>query len=459
MQGTRKSILDDEHIGRLLFKLSLPAFFGVMVMTLYNVVDTIFVGRFVGPLGIAGLSIVFPLQMLSFGIGQLCGVGGASSISRSIGSGNIERAERVLGNAIFLGACIMSVIMIIGLSNASNWLSLMGSSSTILPYARDYFTIILSGIIFGTLSISLNSMAVAEGNARIAMHGMIIGALSNIVLDALFIIPLNMGIKGVALATILAQLLSASYLLRYYLSGKSYIKFKFKNLKPDLVILKAILVIGIASFATSLTSSFSAILINRAFLFYGGDMAVSAFGILNRIMMFAIMPGMVIGQGLQPILGFNYGAKRYDRALRVLRLSLLSAGGLSLCVFAILYSIPESIISIFTRDKDLLNTSVEFARYTFLALYIIGPAISGSVAFQALGKALQSFITTISRSFLFLIPLVIILPRFLELKGVLLAFPLSDLLTFILTTSLLIPQIMWFRRQKARVSTTVSTQK
>jgi putative MATE family efflux protein len=446
MDRRGSSMLDDDRVGRLMLKLSTPAFFGMFVMTLYNVVDTIFIGHYVGPLGIAGLSIVFPFQMLSMGLGQMFGMGGASVISRLIGAGDSARAERALGNAITSIVVLASVITIAGLSNANFWLRLMGASETILPYARDYMTIILTGTVFRTFSMASNALIRSEGNARVPMTGMIIGAVANIILDAIFIIPLDMGIKGAALATVLAQLLPTAYFIRYYLSGKSFLKIHAQNLILEFSIMKAILAIGVASFARTIAGSLSAILVNRALVNYGGDFAVSAYGIINRIMMFAIMPGMVTGQGLQPVLGFNYGAKRYDRALRAMKLAFIASTGLCIISFMVLYFAPEPLIRIFTNDSELVALASHAARRIFLAMYLMGFIMVGSLTFQSVGKAMQSFVTAISRPFLFLIPLIFILPRYLDVDGVWLAFPISDGLTFIMTVILLIPQIRELRR-------------
>ncbi len=445
MNNRNQSVLDDDRIGRLLLKLSLPAFFGMFVMTLYNVVDTIFIGHYVGPLGIAGLSIVFPLQMFSMGIGQMVGMGGASLISRLIGAGDISRSERALGNAITANIVLSAIITIVGLVNIDFWLSLMGSSETILPYARDYMAIILLGVAIPTFAMVLNGMVRAEGNARVAMIGMIIGAGLNIVLDAIFIIPLHMGIKGAALATVIAQLISVMYFLRYYLSGNSFLKIHSRNLLIEFSILKAILVIGIASFARTLAASLSVIFVNRMLVAYGGDYAVSAFGIINRIMMFAIMPGIVIGQGLQPVLGFNYGARRYDRALRAIKLAMVTATSCCVVVFMVLYFVPQPFIHIFTDDSELVVLGSYAAKRIFLALYLIGFLMVGSLVFQSIGKAVQSFVTAISRPFLFLLPLIFVLPPLLQLDGVWLAFPIADLLAFLLTLLLFIPQIRELR--------------
>jgi putative MATE family efflux protein len=442
----KQSVLDDDRIGLLLLKLSLPAFLGMSVMTLYNVVDTIFIGHYVGPLGIAGLSIVFPLQMLSLGIGQMTGMGGASVVSRLIGASNVPRAERALGNAVTLNIILSLAITAASLAATDFWLRLMGSSETILPYARDYMTIVVGGMAFPTLAMALGALIRAEGNARIAMTGMIVGAVLNIILDALFIIPLVMGIRGAALATVISQMVSVVYFMSYYISGRSFLGIHLKNMVLELGILKAVLAIGVASFARTLTGSLSAILVNRTLIVYGGDYAVSAFGIVNRIMMFAIMPGIVIGQGLQPIVGFNYGARRYDRALKTIKIAMATATACCVLVFVVLCCATEPLIGIFTSDERLIALGSHAARRITLGMYLIGFIMVSSLTFQSTGKAVRSFITAISRAALFLIPLVLILPRFLQLDGVWFAFPLADALTFMLTLALILPQIRELRR-------------
>jgi len=442
-----QNVLDDDRIGRLLLKLSLPTFLGFFVMTLYNVVDTIFIGHYVGPLGIAGLSIVFPLQMLSIGIGEMTGMGGASLISRSIGAGDVPKAERTLGNALTANIVLSVALMVACLAMPDFWLRLMGSSETILPYARDYMTIIVIGMLFMTFSMAMNNLIRAEGNARTPMIGMIIGAVVNIILDAIFIIPLGMGIQGAALATVIAQLISVFYFMWYYFSGKSFLKIYLRNMAIQWDLLKEILAIGVASFSRMVATSISAIFVNRMLVLYGGDLAISAFGIIHRIMMFAIMPGIVIGGGLQPILGFNYGAKRYDRAIRAIIIAMGAAFACGLVVFGIVYFDPEPFVRIFTNDAELIALSSYAAKRIFLALYMIGLMMVGSLVFQSIGKVVQSFITSIARPILFLIPLVFILPEFLGLDGVWLAFPISDGFTLLLTLLLLIPQIRELRRK------------
>jgi putative MATE family efflux protein len=450
MNNRRENVLNDDRIGQLLLKLSLPAFMGMFVMTLYNVVDTIFIGHYVGPLGIAGLSIVFPFQMLAMGIGQMMGMGGASLISRLIGARNIPRAEHALGNALTSVVVLSAVVMIAGLSNTDGWLRLMGASETILPYARDYMTIILIGLFLQTFAMAQNSLIRAEGNARVPMTGMIMGAVLNIILDAIFIIPLDMGVKGAAVATVISQLLTSLYFLRYYLSGKSFLKFHLQNMIIKWDILRAILAIGIAAFTMTAAGSIAAVFVNRTLGTLGGDLAVSSYGLINRIMMFALMPGMVIGQGMQPILGFNYGAKRYDRALKAIKIAAIAATTCSTIAFFALYFGSELFIRIFTTDNELIVLGAHAVKRVFFVKYLIGITMVGSIVFQATGKAPQAFVTAIARPALFLLPLVFILSKYWQLDGVWLAFPITDALTFTLVLILLIPQIKMFRKNEIR---------
>ena len=441
------NVLDDDRIGRLMLKLTLPAFLGMFVMTLYNVVDTIFIGQYVGPLGIAGLSIVFPLQMFSMGIGMMMGMGGASLISRLIGANNIPRAEHALGNA-FSGTVILSaIVMIVGLSNVDFWLRLMGASETILPYSRDYMRIILFGMFFMTFTMSMNTLIRSEGNARVPMIGMIIGAGLNIVLDAIFIIPLDMGVRGAALATVIAQFISSIYFLSYHLTKKSFLKLLPKNLIIQWQIMRDILAIGISALSMVVAGSIASVFVNRLLVFYGGDIHIAAFGVLHRIMMFALMPGMVIGQGLQPILGFNYGARRFDRALKAIRIGVTCASAISVVAFVALYFSPETFLRIFTTDTELIDVSVYAAKRIFLVMPLIGLMMVGQLIFQAIGKVIQAIVASLARSALFLLPTVLIFPRFWGIDGVWLAFPVTDVLTMSLTVGLLIPILLDFSRK------------
>jgi putative MATE family efflux protein len=452
------NVLDSDRIGWLLLKLSIPAFFGMFVQTLYNVVNTIFVGHFVGPLGIAGLSIVFPLQMLTMGLGMMVGMGGASLISRLLGSGDKSGAERTVGNGFTISIVLYILICIAVLPFLDFWLELIGASEAVLPYARDYLLIIIAGSIFGIYSIALLTFARAEGNARVGMVGMIIGAVLSIILSAIFIIPMKMGVIGAGLATIIAQFASTIYLLSYYVSGSSYLKLTVANCIPDVKILKAMFAIGSAAFAQTIASSLSAMILINMVVDYGGDYALSGFGIVQRIMMFAIMPAMVMGQGAQPILGFNYGARRYNLATKTIRIALLIATVLSTTTFLIVYFIPEPLIKIFSNDPELVSVGAYAAKRMFLAMPLMGVVMVSTQVFQALGKAVQAFITAIVRPLVFLIPASLLLPRLWQIDGVWLAFPSSDMLATILMVVLLIPIFRQFNREAKKEDQRMQTE-
>jgi putative MATE family efflux protein len=446
MQNDRVRALASEGIGRLLWKLSLPAGIGMFVMALYNVVDTIFLGHAVGPLAIAGLSIVFPVQMVVLGMGQMIGIGGASLLSRSLGARDVGRAERTLGNAVLLACLLGIVIPVVGLSGGSFWLRLFGASDAVLPYAKDYFDIILLGTMFQVFAMSANGLVRAEGNARVPMVAMIVGAVLNIALDAGFILGLRMGVAGAATATVLSQVVSATYLVSYYLLRRSSVRIAMRNLVPERSVMREILAIGVSSFVRTTAASLVIVFVNRSLVAYGGDIALAAYGVLHRILMFLFMPIISIGQGLQPVLGFSYGSKRYDRALRAIQVSTIVATALSVTSFLILFFLPSPIIRIFTTDSALISAGSSGARLMFLAMYLVGFQMVGSVVFQAIGKAVPAFVTAISRNILFFLPAIFILPRFLGLDGVWASFPVADSLSFVLTLLLVLPQIRRFRR-------------
>jgi putative MATE family efflux protein len=449
MQNRNHNVLNTDRIGWLLLKLATPAFFAMFVQTLYNVINTIFVGHYVGPLGIAGLSIVFPLQMLIMGLGMMVGIGGASLISRLLGAGDVAGAERTVGNSISISVVLSILVVIIVLPLVDFWLRLIGASDAVLPYARDYLTIITIGAFSGIFTMALLSLARAEGNARVGMVAMILGAALSIILCAVFMIPMNMGVTGAALATVISQIVSMIYLLSYYLTKSSYLKVYTGNLAPDFKILKGMFSIGIASFVQSAAGSLSAMVLINMVVTYGGDYALSAFGIVQRLLMFAIIPGIVIGQGAQPILGFNYGARRYHLALKAIMLASISATLLSILVFMVLYFAPEPLIKIFSNDPQLVDMGAYAAKRMFLALPLVGMVMVASQVFQAIGKAVQAFTTAIVRPIVFLIPLVLTMSHYWQLDGVWLSFPSADMLTFVLIVFLLIPIIRGLKNAAA----------
>lgn len=440
--------LDSNEVGKSLFKLALPAFCGMAVMALYNVVDTIFVGRYVGSLGIAGLSIVFPFQMLAQGFGMMAGIGGASLVSRSLGAGDSAKAEHCLGNAIVIGSVFGILMTVFILANMDFWLSLAGASETILPYAREYMRIVIMWAILMTLVMTFHSAVVAEGNAKLPMISMICGAVVNIFLDALLMIPLQMGIRGAAIATIISNAVSLACFLWYYLSGRSALKLRPARFVPDLKIVWQIIVVGVSGLAMTLSNSFSAVFLNNLLTIHGGDMAVSTFGLINRAMVFIFMPCMAIGQGMQPLIGFNYGAGRYGRVFRVLSISLLSTTGIALAGFACFYFFPAHIMRLFTTEQELIAQTVYASKRMFLGIYLIGFIIISSIVFQALGKAVQSFISSVARPALLLIPALYLFSNMWGLDGIWYTFPITDWLTAFVVLLLLLPLLRDLHRKK-----------
>jgi putative MATE family efflux protein len=448
-QSHTHNILDSNRIGPLLMKLAAPAFMGMFVQSFYNIINTIFMGRYVDSLAIAGLSIVFPIQMIMYGISQLVGMGGASLISRNIGAREESKAERTLGNGISVGLILAAAYTAVILPFSGFWLRLIGTSEEVMPYAQPYLIIIICFTIINVFAMSLQSFVRAEGNTRVGMIAMVGGALISIALCFLFVPVLHMGVVGAALATVIAQVFSMVYLLTYYLSGSSYLKIRMKNLKPDFSIIKPIFSIGVASFLQVAAGSISSVMLINMIIKWGGDPALEAYGIVQRLSMFAGMPAMVLGQALQPILGYNWGAKRYARGLKAINLAVLTA---TVCVMAttlIIYLFPGPITRIFTNDQVLVDLSVHASRLYFISIPLMGVMMVGQTIFQAIGKALQAFITAFVRPVLFLIPLVLVMSNLWHLDGVFLSFPASDILTALLVVGLATPIIIQLRKLAA----------
>jgi putative MATE family efflux protein len=386
--------------------------------------------------------------MIIMSLGQMVGIGGASIVSRALGARDMERAERTLGNVIFSACLIGIVVTAVVLPQSGFWLRLLGSSDTILPYAREYLNIVMIGAIFQTYAVAVNTLIRAEGNARVAMQTMLIGAFTNIGLDALLILRFDMGIRGAAIATVIAQATTAIYVTSYYLSGKSSVSISRKHLALKAAIMREILALGVSSFVRIASTSFIAVFMNRTLGSLGGDIYVATLGIITRVWMFILMPIIAVGQGLQPILGFSYGAKRPDRSLRVISLSIKVATVMAVTGFLVVFFRAEAIAGIFTSDPMLIATAVPAMTTIFLAWSLVGFQGIGSIVFQSIGKARQAFATAIARQVIFFLPLVIILPRFYQIDGIWLSFPISDGLAFGFTLALFIPQIREFRKQQ-----------
>jgi len=434
-------MLGTMSMGRLLAKLSIPATIGMMVNALYNVVDTIYIGRGVGALAIGGLTISFPFQMIVMAIGMTIGVGSASVISRNLGSGNREKAYRAAGTALSVSVLIGLIIMIGGTVFLDNILRLFGASDTLLGYARSYLSVILLGVPLISFSMTSNNLVRAEGKAMIAMISMLIGTVMNIILDPIFIFVFQMGIKGAAIATVISQGLSFIFLFYFFVSGRSSLKIKTSYLIPNFILFKEMVLIGLPAFIRQAGGSVLAVIMNNVLLVYGGDLAIASYGVLNRLLMFILMPIFGVVQGFQPIAGYNYGAEKFDRVQNSIKLSIIITTSMATISFLAGILFPEFFINLFTTDEKLISLSVNGLRRVILFIPLIGVQIIGAAFFQSVGKALPSLILGMSRQIIFLIPFVLIFPYFMGLNGIWLSFPAADIGATLVTLAWLLKEL------------------
>ena len=432
MESQRKQILSG-NLRVLLFKFSLPGIIGMVVSALYNFVDTIFVGNAVGSLAIAALTIVFPIQIIMMAVGLMFGVGAASIISRALGRNDHKLAAKAVGNAFILNILINLVLMVLAFIFSDKILIFFGASSDVLPYARDYLSIILFGFIFFSFALASNHIIRAEGRPRAAVYPMIIGAVLNIILDAIFIFVFKMGVKGAALATIISQFFSSVYIILYCFYGKSVFRPRAAMFKLERQMMKNIIFIGLPSFLMAIIDSIIFLVYNRAIIHYGNDLYIAVAGITIRIVDLTVMPILGISYGFSTIAGFNYGAKLYLRVKRVFGEAILWTTIISTIGFIATMFFPRYLLNIFTNDPELINIGILPMRIIVVFLPIIGFLIVGGVIFQTIGKPLPALIIDFSRQLIFLIPAIFILPLFFGLNGVMLSWPVSDFLSFLVT--------------------------
>ena len=428
-----KSFMGNDPMGKLLIKLSVPAMIGMMVNALYNFVDTIFVGQGVGPLGIAGLSIAFPIQMLIGAFAQTFGIGSASIISRRLGEKNEKAAACAAGNAITATIIASAIFMTFGLVFTKPILMFFGATQEILPYAMDYVSIILLGSMFLSLSMTSNGIIRAEGQAKVAMTVMLIGTGLNIIFDPIFIFVFNLGIKGVAIATVLSQFLAFLFVIRFFKTNKSSLPFQKKSFIIKKDVLNEIVTLGIPAFVRQSGTSIMVLLTNNLLKMYGGGLAIASYGMINRLLIFILMPIFGLVQGFQPIAGYNYGAKKFDRVKSSLLLSTAYATLIASVSWLIIQFFPRQILSVFSSDQALLDIATPALKITMLAIPIIGIQAIGSTLFQAIGKKAPSIFLSLTRQFIFLIPFLLILPSFMQINGVWAAFPVADILSTLIT--------------------------
>lgn len=449
---SHQELLGKEKIGKLLLKYSVPAIIGMLVNALYNVVDRIFIGNIpgVGSLAITGVGVTLPITTIILGFSMLVGVGATTTISIRLGQGKREEAEKVIGNAITLSSIIAIVLTIIGLVFGELILSKFGASESTMQYAKDYIYIILIGNIFNMVAFTLNNTIRGDGNPKLAATIMIIGCLTNIVLDAVLIFVFNLGIQGAAIATVISQLITALIGLRYYVSGKSNLKFVKSTLKLDKAIVSKILAIGAAPFAMQIAASLVQVIANNVLSTYGTDMAIGAMATISSVSLMCLMPIFGINQGAQPIIGFNYGARQVDRAQKAYKISLIVATIILCVAFVLVQSFPETIIGIFNKDPKFMDISIKGLRIYLLMLPIVGISITGSNYIQSIGEAKTAMFLSLLRQVILLIPFILILPRLFNLgvNGVWIAQPLSDVISSVITVVILVKTMRKMNSEK-----------
>lgn len=427
--------LGTESIGKLLLKQALPASIGFMVMSVYMLVDTIFVGRYVGSVAIGAVSVVMPISFLISSIGMSIGIGGASIVSRALGNKNKERANLAFGNQVTLTIILSASIVLLGYIFSEQTLKLFGAKGEILPYAKSYFSILLIGIPFLAWAMMSNNNLRAEGKAKLAMMVLLTSSVLNVVLDYIFIVVYNYGIEGAAWATTISYIVTAAVSIAYFSSGKSELVITKNELRFEKSIVKEISSIGGVTLLRQGSISLLAIVLNFNLFKYGniegigGEQAISAYGIVNRMAMFVFFPIIGITQGFMPIAGYNYGAQNYMRVRQTIRTSILWGGLIASFICLLLLLSTTSVVKIFTTDDILLKETPSAIFWIFLASPLIIIQILSSTYYQAIGKALPALMLTLTKQFFFLVPLVLILPIFFGLKGIWVAFTLSDLLS------------------------------
>ncbi|MFA6865981.1 MAG: MATE family efflux transporter [Clostridia bacterium] len=443
---SKMQILSIVPTKRALWKLALPAIIGMMVNALYNIIDTIFIGQGIGSLAIGGLSIVFPLQMVLNSIAIMIGVGAASIISRSLGQGNNEKASNVAANAMLYIIIFGVIAIIFGMIYINELLLLLGATEGNFAYAYDYLTIILYGCIFGMFSAGCNNIIRAEGKAITAMVSMLLGLGVNIVLDPIFIFALNLGVRGAAIATIISQLLSSLFVVGYLIFGKSIFKFTLRNFIPRLRILVDIIYVGLPNFVRQAGISVLAIVLNNLLFNYGGDVAISTYGVINKLTMFLIFPTLGIMQGMQPIFGYSYGAKNYHRSIDVLRYATIYGTLYMFVVWALIEIFAKYSIMMFTTDAAVVAMGTKAIRIVVAVFPVVIINMVSSTTYQSLGFGIRALFLALIRQTILLLPLILLLPKALGIMGIWWAFPISDFSASVISGFMIVYELKRFAK-------------
>ncbi len=441
--------LGTQPIGKLLMQYAIPAIIAMTASSIYNMVDSIFIGQGVGPLAISGLAITFPFMNLGAAFGAMVGVGASTLISVKLGQRDYGTAQTVLGNVITLNLIIGIAFSIITLMFLDPILYFFGASADTIGYARDYMLIILAGNVFSHMYFGLNAVLRASGHPQKAMYATINTVVINTLLDPLFIYVFDWGIRGAAIATIIAQVISLIWQFKILTDKNELLHLRRGIYHLQSKIVKNIIAIGLSPFCMNVASCFIVIFINKGLKEYDGDLAIGAYGIVNRLVFICVMIVMGITQGMQPIAGYNYGAQQFDRVTRVLKLSIYSATAMTTLTFlvgALLQAVAEPL---FPTDEVLISRAAEGFRIVVLFFPIVGFQMVTSNFFQSIGMANKAIFLSLTRQLLFLLPCLIILPTFMGAAGIWWSMPISDLIASLVAGVLLYKQFQEFKYQKS----------
>lgn len=438
MQKNNPHVLGTEPIGKLLTSYSVPAVIAMTVTSLYNIIDSMFIGQGVGALAISGLAIVFPLMNLLMAFCTLVGVGGATISSIRLGQKDIKGAEEILGNVTTLSILMAVLYGGITFIFLDDILRLFGASDATLPYARDFMQVVLIGSPIAYIMISLNNVMRATGYPKQAMLSMIITVVVNIILAPVFIFIFKWGMRGVAFATLISQIVGMAWVLHHFCKKSSYIHFRSGIFKLKKRIVKNIFSIGMAPFFMNVCACLVTIFINNRLLNYGDDYSIGAFGITNRMQMLFVMIVMGIAQGMQPIVGYNYGAQNFARVKKALKYGIVAGVSITTIGFVCGVIFPEFFVNLFTDDPHLVPQSVDALWISMVCFPFVGAQIVICQFFQSIGKAFSAIFLSLSRQLVFLLPGLAILPLFYDVDGIWISMPVSDFLATFLAAELLL---------------------
>ncbi|RHU31147.1 MULTISPECIES: MATE family efflux transporter [Parabacteroides] len=438
-------VLGTERIGKLLTQYAIPAIIAMTASSLYNMADSIFIGHGVGPLAISGLALTFPLMNLAAAFGSLVGVGASTLVSVKLGQKDYEGANRVLGNVLVLNVLLGVAFTFVFLFLLDPILYFFGASENTISYARDYMQIILYGNVVTHMYLGLNAVLRSSGFPKLAMYATLASVVINCILNPIFIFGFGWGIKGSAWATVISQVISLAGQMIHFSRPSQLLHFKKGIYKLKKEIVKGILYIGMSPFLMNLCSCLIVILINRGLKEYGGDMAIGAYGIVNRIIFLFVMIIMGFNQGMQPIAGYNFGARLYPRVTEVTKLTMKWAIGVATTGFLLCQLFPTLIVNMFTTDDELVKAAVFGLHIVFAVFPIVGFQMVATNFFLSIGMSKKAIFLSLTRQLLFLIPCLIILPRFFGTLGVWISMPVADTIATVVTAIVLVNQFRKFK--------------